>query len=308
MSQKVTVFGSAAVDLMARASHLPTAGETVCGSFFTQGPGGKGFNQCAAAHRAGADVAMVTKLGRDSLSHVTLGVMEELGMRRDYIRFHDTASTGTALIMVDEQTSQNQIVVVPGACATFTDDDLAAAAQRIRDSAYLLLQLEINQDANEKAAALAKQAGVKVIINTAPYRPMSDEFLQGVYLVTPNEVEAQEATGIEVTDLDSASRAARVFYEKGVENVLITLGARGVFVSAHGREAILPAFRVQAVDTTGAGDAFNGGLLTALAEGQDLWQAARFAGAVAALSVQKLGAALSMPSREEIDQFLRLHP
>lgn len=308
MSQKVTVFGSAAVDLMARASHLPTAGETVCGSFFAQGPGGKGFNQCAAAHRAGADAAMVTKLGRDSLSHVTLGVMDELGMRRDYIRFHDTASTGTALIMVDEQTSQNQIVVVPGACGTFTDDDLAAAAQRIRDSAYLLLQLEINQDANEKAAALAKQAGVKVIVNTAPYRPMSDEFLQGVYLVTPNEVEAQEATGIEVTDLDSASRAARVFYEKGVENVLITLGARGVFVSTHGREAILPAFRVQAVDTTGAGDAFNGGLLTALAEGQDLWQAARFASAVAALSVQKLGAALSMPSREEIDQFLRLHP
>lgn len=304
MKEKITVFGSCAVDLMARGPHLPVPGETVKGSRFVQGPGGKGFNQAIAAHKAGGDVVMVTKLGRDAMAQVPLGVMDSLGMSKEYLSYDDEASTGVALIMVDENSSQNQIVIVPGACCTINDEDIAKAVPRLRASRYVLLQLEINQDANEKVARLAKESGCRVVINTAPYQPVSDEFLRGAYLVTPNEVEARELTGIEVTDLESADRAAQILFDRGVENVLITLGSRGVYLNTEGRSEILPANRVQAVDTTGAGDAFNGGLLTALAEGMDLRQAARFANALAALSVQRVGAAASMPTRAEIDAFL----
>lgn len=304
MSSKVTVLGSFVVDLMGRTPHLPIPGETVRGSFFKQGAGGKGFNQGVAAHKAGGNVVMATKLGRDSMGEVALNAMDEIGMPKDYLFFNDEVATGIALILVDENTSQNEIVIVPGACNTITDEDLEHIKPQILESEYLLLQLEINQDANEKAAKLAKENGVKVIINTAPYQPITDEFLNGAFLVTPNEVEAEELTGVPVNDLESANKAAEVFFAKGVQNVLITLGGRGVYVNSNGRAEIVPAYRVKALDTTGAGDAFNGGLLTALSEGKDLWQAARFANALAALSVQRLGTTPAMPTRAEIDAFI----
>ena len=307
MKQKITVFGSFVVDLMARTPHLPATGETVKGSFFKQGAGGKGFNQGIAAHKTGADVAMITKLGRDSLAGVATDAMDAVGMPKDYLFFNDTAPTGVALIMVDENSSQNEIVIVPGACATITDADIASVEKRIKESAYVLLQLEVNQDSNEKVARLAKENGVRVIVNTAPYQPVTDEFLNGCYLVTPNEVEAEELTGVPVDSLESADRAAKVFLEKGVQNVLITLGGRGVYVCSEGKSEIIPAFKVNAIDTTGAGDAFNGGLLTALAEGKNLHDAACFANAVAAISVQRIGTTPSMPTREEVDAFLREH-
>ena len=152
------------------------------------------------------------------------------------------------------------------------------------------------------------QAGVKVIVNTAPYSPVTDEFLSGCYLVTPNEVEAEELTGICVSDLESADKAAKVFKDKGVQNVVITLGSRGVYVNEDGKSEIVPAYKVNAIDTTGAGDAFNGGLLTALSEGKTIGEAARFANALAAISVQRIGTTPSMPTRAEIDKFLEEHP
>ena len=304
MRKKVSVFGSFVVDLMGRTPHLPVPGETVKGSFFKQGAGGKGFNQGIAAHKAGGDVAMITKLGRDSLANVALEAMDDVGMPKDYLFYNDEVATGIALILVDENTSQNEIVIVPGACSTITEEDIASVEARIKESGYVLLQLEVNQDANEKVAKLAKENGVKVIINTAPYQPISDEFLNGAYLVTPNEVEAEELTGIPVRDLESADRAAKVFFDKGVQNVLITLGSRGVYINTEGKSLIVPAYKVNAVDTTGAGDAFNGGLLAALAEGKTLPEAARFANALAAISVQRIGTTPSMPTREEIDAFL----
>lgn len=304
MKSKITVFGSFVVDLMARTPHLPKPAETVKGSLFKMGAGGKGFNQCVAAHKAGADVVMSTKLGRDSFANVALDVMTELNMPKDYMFVNEDVATGIALILVDENTSQNEIVIVPGACNTITDEDIAKVAPRIKDSEFLLVQLEVNQDANEKVVKMAKEAGVKVIINTAPYQPITDEFLAGSYLVTPNEVEAEEMTGIPVVDLASACEAAKVFRAKGVQNVLITMGSKGVFVSSEGREEIIPAYRVKAVDTTGAGDAFNGGLICALSEGKPLWEAAAFANALAALSVQKMGTTPAMPTRAEIDAFI----
>lgn len=308
MAQKVTVFGSFVVDLMARAPRLPVPGETVLGSFFKQGAGGKGFNQGIAAHKSGGDVTMITKLGRDSLAAVATDAMDSVGLSKDHLFYSETEPTGVALISVDENTSQNEIIIVPGACATISDEDIASVAERIKESAYLLLQLEVNQDANEKVAAMAKAAGVKVIINTAPYSPVTDEFLSGCYLVTPNEVEAEELTGICVSDLESADKAAKVFKDKGVQNVVITLGSRGVYVNEDGKSEIVPAYKVNAIDTTGAGDAFNGGLLTALSEGKTIGEAARFANALAAISVQRIGTTPSMPTRAEIDKFLEEHP
>lgn len=308
MAQKVTVFGSFVVDLMARAPRLPVPGETVLGSFFKQGAGGKGFNQGIAAHKSGGDVTMITKLGRDSLAAVATDAMDSVGLSKDHLFYSETEPTGVALISVDENTSQNEIIIVPGACATISDEDIASVAERIRESAYLLLQLEVNQDANEKVAAMAKAAGVKVIVNTAPYSPVTDEFLSGCYLVTPNEVEAEELTGICVSNLESADKAAKVFKDKGVQNVVITLGSRGVYVNEDGKSEIVPAYKVNAIDTTGAGDAFNGGLLTALSEGKTISEAARFANALAAISVQRIGTTPSMPTRAEIDKFLEEHP
>lgn len=308
MAQKVTVFGSFVVDLMARAPRLPVPGETVLGSFFKQGAGGKGFNQGIAAHKSGGDVTMITKLGRDSLAAVATDAMDSVGLSKDHLFYSETEPTGVALISVDENTSQNEIIIVPGACATISDEDIASVAERIKESAYLLLQLEVNQDANEKVAAMAKAAGVKVIVNTAPYSPVTDEFLSGCYLVTPNEVEAEELTGICVSDLESADKAAKVFKDKGVQNVVITLGSRGVYVNEDGKSEIVSAYKVKAIDTTGAGDAFNGGLLTALSEGKTIGEAARFANALAAISVQRIGTTPSMPTRAEIDKFLEEHP
>lgn len=301
---KVIVFGSFVVDLMARSPHLPSRSETVKGSYFQMGAGGKGFNQGVACHKAGADMIMVTKLGKDGFADVCLNAMEELDMNKEYIMISDEKPTGIALIMVDENTGDNQITVVPSACSDIKNDEVNVLENLIKEADYVLLQYEVNQDANEKIKELALKNNTKVIVNTAPYVEVSDDFYKNLYMVTPNEVEAEAITGVKVDSLENAKKAAAIFREKGVENVLITLGSHGVFVSDGIKEEIIDSFKVKAVDTTGAGDAFNGGFLAALSEGKDIWDSAVFANAVAALSVQKLGTTPSMPKREEVDKFL----
>jgi len=303
---KVVVFGSFNVDLMGRTPHFPKAKETVMGSTFKMGPGGKGFNQGVAAHKAGADVTMVTKIGNDPFQNIILDTMNELKMNQDYIFKCDT-STGCALILVDENTGENEIVVLPGANYEITKEDTDSLEELIKEADYVLLQLEVNQDANERVVDLCEKHHTKVIINTAPYNKISDEFLSKAFMVTPNEVEAEELTGIHVYDLESASKAANVFKSKGVKDVVITMGGQGVFISSNGVEKIVPAFKVNAIDTTGAGDAFNGGLLAALSKGKDIWEAATFASALAAISVTRLGTTPAMPTLEEIEKFLEEH-
>ena len=179
--KKVAVFGSFVVDLMARSPHLPVPGETVKGSMFKMGPGGKGFNQCVAAHKAGADVVMMTKVGTDTFANVMLDTMTELNMPKDNIFITKETETGIALILVDENSSQNEIIIVPGACNTITAEEVASVENVIKECEYVLLQLEVNQDANEKIVDMANKYGCKVIMNTAPYAPMTDEFLSEAF-------------------------------------------------------------------------------------------------------------------------------
>ncbi len=304
MSNKVMVFGSFVVDLMARAPHLPAPSQTVKGSLFKMGAGGKGFNQAVAAHKSGADVISITKIGSDNLGKIALNAADEINMSKDDIIISSEHETGVALINVGEDTGQNQIIIVPGACSTISKTEIDNIKNKLKDCEYILLQLEVNQDANEYIVNMAKKMGVKVILNTAPYQKVSDEFLSKIDIVTPNEVEAFEMTGVKVDNFDTAKKCAKVFHSKGIKSVLITLGEKGVFVSSNNKEEIIDAYKVKAIDTTGAGDAFNGGLLTALSEGLDLFEAAKFANALGALSVQKIGTTPAMPSRNEIDNFI----
>jgi ribokinase len=307
MDKKITVFGSFVVDLMARTPHLPVPGETVKGSIFKMGPGGKGFNQGVAAHKAGARVTMITKLGKDNFADVALDAMKDLNMDTSKVFITEEVETGVALITVDETTSQNEIVVILGACNTISDDEVESITDVVKESEYLLTQLETNLSAIEKVIDIADQNGVKVILNTAPVQPVSDEVLSKVYLITPNEVEAEILTGICIDNEENARKAADWFFAKGVKNVLITLGQRGVFIATKEKQAIIPAYKVNAIDTTGAGDAFNGGLVAALAAGKDIWEAAKFANALAAVAVQRLGTTPAMPTRAEIDEFIATH-
>ncbi|HHT24299.1 MAG TPA: ribokinase [Clostridiaceae bacterium] len=304
MKKRIMVFGSFVVDLMGRGPHLPVPGETVKGTFFKMGPGGKGFNQGVAAHKAGGDVTMITKLGKDTFANIAVDAMKELNMDTSHLLWSEEHGTGVALIEVDDTTGQNAIMVIPSACNDIFDEEVDNLEGILDDSDYLLTQLETNMSSIEKIVDMAYRKNKIIIMNTAPFQPVEDELLRKINIVTPNEVEAELLTGVKVVDQTSASEAADHFFQKGVKSVVITMGGKGAFVSDGNKEMIIPPFKVEVLDTTGAGDAFNGGFVAALAEGKDIFEASIFASAVAALSVQKMGTTPSMPTREEVDAFL----
>ena len=296
MSKPIVVFGSFVVDLTSRSQGLPVPGQTILGVSFKMGPGGKGSNQAVAAHRAGANVTLVTKVGKDVFGKVALDFYRSEGMNTDYILQDEQRETGVALIMVDEISAQNEIVVVSGACGNITDADVERCRPLIEGASILLLQHEINFDAQYRVIDIAHRAGVRIVLNPAPATAIPDDVLCRIDTVTPNETEAQVLTGVEVKTLEDARRAAQVFLDKGVKNVVITMGALGAFATDGVRSELLPRLNVNAIDTTGAGDAFNGGFVMALSEGRDLFEALRYGNATGALSVTRLGTAPAMPS------------
>jgi len=300
----ITVFGSFVVDLMSRGPHLPVAGETVKSSMFKLGAGGKGFNQGIAAKRAGAIMTMVTKIGRDTFADVALDKLKEENMSTEYVFITEDVPTGTAIIMVDEKTSQNQIMVTLSACDTFNDADVEKITPLIKKSGYLLTQLETNVDAIEKVINIAKENGVKVILNPAPIQPISDEVYKKVDIITPNEVEASILTNVDIKTPEDALKAAEILMDKGVSNVVVTLGKMGVLAVTKEKHQLFENYDVKVLDTTGAGDAFNGGFVTALSEGKNIFDACFFGNVVSNLAVTKLGTAVAMPSREEINKFI----
>ena len=305
--KKVVVFGSFAADLTSRANVLPKPGETIIGSSFKIGPGGKGSNQGIAAKRAGADVTMITKVGKDLFGNIAISTYKQEDIDTEYVFIDNEKETGTALIMVDEKTAENQILVVSGACGNITNEDIKKAEDAISQAGIILMQLEINSDATERVIHLAHEKGILLVLNPAPANPISSELLSKISIATPNEHEAQALTGIKVTDENSAEKAAEKLMEMGVKNVVITLGKSGAYVKTKARSKMLKGMTVDAVDTTGAGDAFNGAFVTALSEGKDIFEAAAFGNAGGALSVTKAGTALAMPYRHEIDEFIKIN-
>ena len=302
---KIVVFGSYVVDLTSWAQHLPVPGETVKGSSFKMGPGGKGSNQAVAANRAGADITLVTKVGNDVFGQTALDFYKMENMDTQYVFVDEKKETGTALIMVDENSAQNEILVVSGACDNITDQEIRKTEQLIDEASIILLQLEINMDAIEKVIDMAYRKGKLIVLNTAPAQKLPDSLLEKVDIVTPNEVEAGILTDMKVETEQDAEKAAQILMDKGVRSVVITMGKNGVFVMTADRKEFIPSKKVKAVDTTGAGDAFNGGFVTALSEGKDIFEAARFGNIVGALSVTKVGTAPAMPYRTDIDGFVQ---
>ena len=304
----ITVIGSAVVDFTALLPRLPKLGETVMGFKPLQiSPGGKGGNQAAAARKAGAEVNMVTKLGEDDFAKIILSTYDELGIKHDHMIISKDVSTGTAPVLVDENTGNNLVVIIPGGNLAMTAADVDSAEELIKESDVVILQLEISPEANLRAAQLAHKHGVKLMLNPAPYSEMSKELIALADYVTPNETEASYWSGIEVVDDESAMKAAEVIRSKGAKNVIITLGKRGSLIYSDEDKFFMDSFKVEAVDATGAGDAFNGGFARAIEKGMNLREAARFATAVSALSVTKAGATPSMPTEDEVELFLSNH-
>lgn len=301
----ITVLGSFMADLVCRTERMPAWGETLRGRAFAVGPGGKGSNQAIAAARQGARVNLITRLGRDSFAAMARSLYCAEGMTLDFVFEDPDRPTGTASIMVDDERGENAIVIVPGACDGVTEADLDHAADAIAGSALFMSQLELPLSVCRYGMSLARRHGVPVLLNPAPAMALSRELLRNVDYITPNESEVSAMTGRPVDSLKQVGAAAAELHQWGIPNVLITLGQRGVYVSGEGFNGVIPAVIAgKPVETTGAGDAFNGGFAAALAEGRSLEEAARFGNAVAGLSVTRPGAAQSMPSRADVDRLL----
>ena len=306
LSKPVVILGSFVADVAFRTPRLPAWGETLLGESFALGPGGKGSNQAVAAARAGAAVTFLSKLGDDAFGRMARNVWSKEGIDASHVAA-SAEPTGAAAILLYQQSGENAIVVVPGACFTLTSADVEAHAQTIRDAAVFLTQLELPLEAVECGLRIARAAGVTTILNPAPASPLPDSLLALCDFVIPNEAEASLLnSGEPVRDITGALRAAEALRARGVRNVIVTCGAMGsVLLNAEGESMRIDAVNAGPVrDTSGAGDAFCGAFTAALAEGQTPGAAARFASASAGISVTRAGTALSMPRRYEIDVLL----
>ncbi|HXC95148.1 MAG TPA: ribokinase [Edaphobacter sp.] len=304
-SRRVTVMGSYVADLAFRIDRLPTWSETRMGESFQLGPGGKGSNQAVAAARAGASVSFISKLGPDAFGEIARTLYREEKIDTQFI-FSTPNPTGAAAILIDAAKGENAIVVVPGACFELTPAEVDQATELIASSTVFVTQLELPLPTVEHGLHLAHSKGVPTILNPAPAASLPETIYPLCDYLTPNEFEATALTGIRVTDLASAEKAAIALLNRGVGSVILTLGAQGALIKTPTLTHHVPAIDAgPVVETTGAGDAFNGGLATSLAEGRNLTEATRFACAVAGVSVTRPGTAPSMPRRSEVDALLR---
>jgi len=300
---KLVVLGSVNADHVLQVPSFPRPGETLHGRNYQVIPGGKGANQAVAAARLKADTGFIACVGDDAFG---INIRENFKMDNINIagvKMQPNCPTGIAMIHVSDS-GENSICISAEANAKLTAEAIEPDLERISQANYLLMQLETPMCGIEKAAQVAKEARTNVILNPAPARELPDSLLACVDVITPNETEAEVLTGVTVTDNDSAQEAANALHHKGIEIVMITLGAKGVWLSQNGRGELIPGFKVDATDTTAAGDTFNGALVTGLLEDLPLESAIKFAHAAAAISVTRLGAQTSIPTRDEVDAFL----
>ena len=298
---KIVVIGSSNTDMVVRSERLPRPGERVIGGGFMMAGGGKGANQAVAVARMGHRVLFAAAVGNDMFGDAAVAAYKRFGIDTTYIARKDTPS-GVALIMVDGA-GQNSISVALGANNTLTVEDVMPALEQVESGDIVLLQLEIPMETVDACVAVAAAKGARVVLNPAPAAVVSEHTLSKLYLITPNQTEAQTLTGVDVTDEATAQLAAQVLVSHGVERVVITMGSAGAYLYEEGKGVLIPACKVSAVDTTAAGDVYNGALCAALAEGQSLQDALKFATKASAISVTRVGAQPSVPTREEVDNF-----
>lgn len=300
---KLIVLGSVNADHVLQVPSFPRPGETLHGRRYQVIPGGKGANQAVAAARLKADIGFIAAVGDDSFG---INIRENFimdGMNIKGVKMQPNCPTGIAMIQVSDS-GENSICISGEANDLLSAQMIESELEDIRQAQYLLMQLETPLDGIEKAAQVAKESGTVVVLNPAPARALSDELLSNVDIITPNETEAEVLTGVAVIDDESAQQAANILHQKGIETVMITLGAKGVWLSQKGVGKIIAGFRVTATDTTAAGDTFNGAFVTGLLEEMPLESAIKFAHAAAAISVTRFGAQTSIPTREEVETFL----
>jgi ribokinase len=293
------------MDLVVRAAHMPIPGETILGSDFRTIPGGKGANQAVAAARLGAEVTMVGRVGVDTFGQTLLHDLISEGIDVSYLAMDDRASSGVAMITVDNQ-GQNSIVVAPGANHNLTPAEIYHAFSRINEVDIVILQLEIPLDCVETAAILSHQRGARTILNPAPAQPLPTGLLSSIDILIPNESETGLLTGLPVHEISQVESAGQKLFDQGAHCVVITMGNRGVWVMPDKRQngIHLPAHSVEVIDTTAAGDAFVAGLAVGLGEDLPLMEAVKLGNAAGALTVTRLGAQPSLPTRAEVNEFL----
>jgi ribokinase len=297
----ILVIGSLNADLVVRAPRFPAPGETISGEDLSIIPGGKGANQAVAVSRQGVTVAMVGRVGSDSFGPTLIQNLQKNKVDTSHV-LTDESATGTAIIVVDAD-GQNSIVLSPGANGKVTPADLDSVS--FQDAEVLLLQLEIPLETVIHAASLARQNGLRVVLNPAPAQPLPDSLLADVDILVPNESELQLLSGQPVTDTDSAKAAAQTLIEKGIKTVVVTLGANGALLVTGDKVSHVPTFKVDVVDTTAAGDAFIGGLAAALLKGKSMEEAVRYGNASGALAATKFGAQPSLQTAEDVQNLIQ---
>ena len=297
--KKIVVVGSTNMDMVIKTTHIPVPGETVLAGSFFMNPGGKGANQAVAVARLGGDALFISKTGNDIFGKQSAQLLDEEGINTFYIVSDNDLPSGVALITVD-QAGENSIVVASGANANLYPADLEKALEEIGKANIILMQLEIPIDTVFFVARYAAGRGVRVILNPAPANELSPELLSHINILTPNKTEASALSGVKVTNIETAKKAAKAIYAKGVKNVVVTMGALGAVICQEGKIHVVGAKKVEASDTTAAGDVFNGALAVALSEEKDLVEAVEFACEAAAISVTRLGAQSSIPHRNEL--------
>ncbi|MFD1629894.1 ribokinase [Pseudopedobacter beijingensis] len=303
MSQsRIIVIGSSNTDMVVRTEHFPQPGETVLGNEFLMNPGGKGANQAVAAARLGGNVVFICKIGDDLFGESSIKLLKEEGININHVLIDNQLPSGVALITIDKK-GENNIVVAPGANAALSVENIKDLDTLISTDTLLLMQLEIPLNTVKQVVLDAYEKGAKIVLNPAPACELPEEIYQKLHLITPNEKEASMLTGIQVKDINSAKEAAEILIAKGVKNVVITLGAKGALAIFNGECLFTEAKVVNAIDTTAAGDVFNGALVVALNEGKHIKEALEFAVEASAISVTRLGAQSSAPYRNELESY-----